>query len=77
MSSLDILRSIEESREPDAVLIRDGVSYGEIREVLRAITLERERREAAEGILRIIRNRGVGGWVTSAIDAHFTRYERD
>ena len=38
---------------------------------------ERERREAADKILRDIRNRGVGGWVTSAIDAHFARYEKD
>ena len=38
---------------------------------------ERERREAAEGILRNIRNRGVGGWVTSAIDDHFARYEKE
>ena len=38
---------------------------------------ERERREAAEGILRNIRNRGVGGWVTFAIDAHFARYKKE
>ncbi len=39
------------------------------------LAASRERREAAEGILRNIRNRGVGGWVTSAIDAYFTRYK--
>lgn len=38
---------------------------------------ERERREAADKILRDIRNRGVGGWVTSAIDAYFARYEKE
>lgn len=55
MSSLDLLREFAESREHDAVLIRDGVSYGEIREVLRVIAeleaelaAERARREADE-----------------------------
>ena len=42
-----------------------------------ALAAERERREAADKILRDIRNRGVGGWVTSAIDAHFARYEKE
>lgn len=37
---------------------------------------ERERREAAEGILRNIRNRGSADWDTLAIDAYFTRYEK-
>ena len=41
------------------------------------LAAERERREAAEGILRNIRNRGVGGWVTSAIDDHFARHEKE
>ena len=41
------------------------------------LAAERERREAAEGILRNIRNRGAGGWVASAIDVHFARYEKE
>ena len=48
-----------------------------IAELEAALAAERERREAAEGILRNIRNRGVGGWVTSAIDDHFARYEKE
>ena len=48
-----------------------------IAELEAALAAERERREAADKILRDIRNRGVGGWVTSAIDAHFARYEKD
>ena len=48
-----------------------------IAELEAALAAERERREAAEGILRNIRNRGVGGWVTSAIDVHFARYAKD
>lgn len=37
MSALDILRSFDESREADAILVRDGISYGDIRAVLAEI----------------------------------------
>ena len=60
---------------------KDGTRIGSLKQVVelraRIDELERERREAAEGILRNIRNRGVGGWVTSAIDVHFARYAKD
>ena len=45
--------------------------------LLCGLAASRERREAAEGILRNIRNRGGVNWDTLAIDAHFARYARD
>ena len=42
MSALDVLRSFAESREAGAVLIRDGISYGDIREVLAELEADKE-----------------------------------
>lgn len=37
MSAIDIIRSFAESREADAVTVRDGITYGTCREVVAAI----------------------------------------
>ena len=63
--------------EPVALLSELDEARARIVGLEAELAAERERREAAEGILRNIRNRGAGGWVASAIDVHFARYEKE
>lgn len=52
MSALDVLRSFAESRASDHVLIRDGLTYGQARELVQEIAASQARearlREALE-----------------------------
>ncbi|MCC6475145.1 MAG: hypothetical protein IT514_15540 [Burkholderiales bacterium] len=41
MSAISVLNSFAQSREHDAVLIRDGISYGDVREVVRELSAMR------------------------------------
>ena len=58
MSSLDILRSFAESREHDAVLIRDGISYGNVRETLRVIAELEAELQAGRDLMAVVHRDG-------------------
>lgn len=52
MSAIDILRSFADAREPDDAVIRNGITYGVARQLVRHIT----EADALRGLLRTIAN---------------------
>jgi hypothetical protein len=60
MSATDALRSFAESREHDAITIRHGLCYGDVRQAVAEIERLRAERDALREALTSIANRECG-----------------